>query len=388
MMASYQRIPTLPAGARACAAALALVLAAGCRNGDARPPRPSVPVTVATVQRPSVPYEISAIGTVTPIQSVAVRAQVTGTITRVAFQEGDDVQPGQLLFQLDARPFQAALDQAAANLAKDHATLVNAQQEVTRYQQLVQNDLATQEQFDQFKANAEAAHAAVAADSAAVQTARLNLEYATIRSPIAGRTGSLLIKEGNLVAANGATPMVVINQIRPIAVAFSVPQKYLDDIHRFGAQHALDVEIRPADDSAAVLNGRLTFINNQVDTATGTIQLKATFPNADRGLWPGEFVAVRLVLNVERDALTIPSQAVMTGQNGTYVYVVNPDGTAKTQAVTVGRSAEDYVVIAQGLGAGQRVVTDGQLRLVPGARVEVKTGAGGGGGGAPAESVP
>ncbi len=219
MMASYQRIPTLPAGARACAAALALVLAAGCRNGDARPPRPSVPVTVATVQRQSVPYEISAIGTVTPIQSVAVRAQVTGTITRVAFQEGDEVQPGQLLFQLDARPFQAALDQAAANLAKDHATLVNAQQEVTRYQQLVQNDLATQEQFDQFKANAEAAHAAVAADSAAVQTARLNLEYATIRSPIAGRTGSLLIKEGNLVAANGATPMVVINQIRPIAVA-------------------------------------------------------------------------------------------------------------------------------------------------------------------------
>jgi multidrug efflux system membrane fusion protein len=353
-------------------AALA-ALAPACRKA-APPPRPTVPVTVAPVVQRSVPQEISAIGTVTPIQTVAVRAQVTGTIVRVAFQEGDEVQPGQLLFQLDARPFQATLDQALANLAKDQAQLVNARQQVTRYQQLVQNNLATEEQFDQLKANADAALAAIVADSAAVQTARLNLEYATMRAPIAGRTGSLLLREGNLVSANGATPLVIVNQIRPIAVSFSVPQKYLDDIQRFNARARLAVEIRPAEDTTAVLRGTLTFINNQVDTTTGTIQLKATFANADRKLWPGEFVAARLVLNVERDVLTIPSQAVMTGQNGTYVYLVNPDRSVRAQDVTVGRSAGDYVVIEKGLVGGQLVVTDGQLRLVPGAKVEVKGG--------------
>jgi membrane fusion protein, multidrug efflux system len=353
-------------------AALA-ALGAACRK-DAPPPRPTVPVTVAPVEQRSVPQEISAIGTVTPIQTVAVRAQVSATLLKVAFQEGDEVQPGQLLFQLDSRPFQAALDQVLANLAKDHAQLVNARQEVTRYRQLVQNDLATQEQLDQFQANADAAQAAVTADSAAVQTARLNLEYTTIRAQIAGRTGSLLLREGNLVPVNGATPLVVVNQIRPIAISFSVPQKYLDDIQHFSAQGHLAVEIRAADDTTAVQRGTLSFINNQVDTATGTIQLKATFANADRKLWPGEFVAARLVLNVERDVLTIPSQAVMTGQAGSYVYVVNPDRSVRTQDVTVGRAAGDFVVIQKGLVSGQMVVTDGQLRLVPGARVEVKGG--------------
>jgi multidrug efflux system membrane fusion protein len=349
-------------------------LAAACRK-DAPPPRPTVPVTVAAVEQRSVPQEISAIGTVTPIQTVAVRGQVSGTLLKVAFQEGDEVQSGQLLFQIDPRPFQAALDMAQANLAKDRAQLVNARQQVTRYQQLVQNNLATEEQFDQLKANADAAEAAIVADSAAVQTARLNLEYTTIKAQIAGRTGSLLLREGNLVPVNGATPLVVVNQIRPIAVSFSVPQKYLDDIQRFSARGHLAVEIRPTEDTSAVQLGTLTFINNQVDTTTGTIQLKATFANADRKLWPGEFVAARLVLNVERDVLTIPSQAVMTGQSGSYVYLVNPDRSVRTQDVTVGRSAGDFVVIEKGLARGQMVVTDGQLRLVPGAKVEVKGGA-------------
>jgi membrane fusion protein, multidrug efflux system len=351
--------------------ALTAIAASACHK-DAPPPRPTVPVSVATVQRRSLPQEISAIGSVTPIQTVSVRSQVTGTLVRVAFQEGDEVQPDQVLFQLDARPFRAALDQAQANLAKDRATLVNANQEVARYQVLVRNDLATQEQFDQFKANADAAAASVQADSAAVEQARLNLEYCTIRSPIAGRTGSLLIREGNLVTANGATPLVIINQIRPIAVSFSVPQKYLDDIQRYNARSRLAVEIRPSDDSAAMRQGTLAFINNQVDTATGTIQLKATFANADRALWPGEFVAVRLVLTVERNVLTVPSPAIMTGENGTYVYLVGGDRTARTQSVTVGRQVGEYVVIAQGLTEGQQVVTDGQLRLVPGARVMLK----------------
>lgn len=349
----------------------ALAFTAACHQ-DAPPRQPVVPVAVATVTRRSLPQAISAIGSVTPIQTVSVRSQVTGTLVKVAFQEGDEVQPGQLLFQLDARPFRAALDQAAANLAKDHAMLVNANQEVTRYRVLVQNDLATQEQFDQYKANADGAAAAVQADSAAAEQARLNLEYCAIRSPIAGRTGSLLIREGNLVTANGAAPLVIINQIRPIAVSFSVPQQYLDDIQRYEARGPLDVIIRPSDDTTAVRQGRLAFINNQVDTTTGTIQLKATFTNADRSLWPGEFVAVRLVLTVERDVLTVPSPAVMTGQNGTYVYLVNGDHTAHAQNVTVGREVGDYTVIASGLTAGQTVVTDGQLRLLPGARVELK----------------
>jgi multidrug efflux system membrane fusion protein len=261
---------------------------------------------------------------------------------------------------------------ALANLDKDLAQLVNARQQVSRYQQLLQNDLATQEQFDQLKANADVAEATVTADSAAVRSARLNLGYTTINARIAGRTGNLLLREGNLVPVNGATPLVVVNQIRPIAVSFSVPQKYLDDIQRFNAQGALAVEIRPAEDTSVVQRGTLTFINNQVDTTTGTIQLKATFANDDRKLWPGEFVAARLVLTVQRDALTVPSQAVMTGQSGTYVYLVNPDRSVRTQDVTVGRSAGDFVVIEKGLTSGQMVVTDGQLRLVPGAKVEVK----------------
>jgi len=365
-----------PAPRAVLAAPLLLALTfAACGHGDA-PRRPAaVPVSVATVQPRDVPYEIGAIGNVTPIQTVAIRAQVTGTLIQVAFQEGDEVQQGQLLFQIDPRPFQAALDQARANLAKDRAGLVNAQQEVVRYQQLAQNDLATQEQYDQYEANAQAAAAAVTADSAAMETARLNLDYTTIRAPIAGRTGSLLIREGNLVAANGTTPLVIINQIRPIAVSFSVPQKYLDDIQHYAAAHPLEVRVHPTEDSTAVLVGRLTFINNQVDTTTGTIQLKATFANDARALWPGEFVTATLVLDVEKGALTVPSEAVMTGQNGSYVYIVDADGTARTQDVTEGRSVNDYVVIAQGLGAGQRVVTDGQLRLVPGAKVEIKPAA-------------
>jgi multidrug efflux system membrane fusion protein len=383
MMPTYRIPERLSPGSRAAIAAALALAAAACSKSDARAPRPSVPVTVAPVQQRSVPYAISAIGAVTPIQTVAVRSQVSGTLIRVAFREGDEVHKGQLLFQIDSRPFQAALSQASANLAKDLAQLVNARQQVTRYQQLVQNDLATQEQFDQLKANADAAVAAVSADSAALQTARLNLEYTTITAQISGRTGNLLLREGNLVTANGASPLVVINQLQPIAVSFSVPQQYLDDIQRFGAQHALEARIRPANDSTATLTGRLSFVNNQVDTTTGTIQLKATFANADRKLWPGEFVAVSLVLDVEKDVLTIPAQAVMTGQAGTYVYVVNADRTAKTQDVTVGRAASDYVVIEKGLAAGQMVVTDGQLRLVPGARVEIKPGAS-----APAESTP
>ncbi len=349
----------------------ALVLLGACSKPQQRE-RPRVPVTVATVVKRAVPYEISAIGSVVPIQSVAVRSQVTGILVRVGFQEGEEVEAGRVLFEIDRRPYQAALDQALGTLAKDQAQLVNARGQVTRYQELARTAMATQEQLDQMTANARALAATVSADSAAVENARLNLDFCTIRAQIAGRSGNLLLREGNLARAGDATPLVVINQIRPIAVSFSVPQQYLDDIRRFSATRRLDVVIRPSEDTTRAMTGALTFINNQVDTTTGTIQLKATFANADRRLWPGEFVTVRLILNVQPDVLTIPSQAVMTGQEGTFVFVVNPDRSASTTPITVGRPVNDDVVVLTGLAEGQRIVTDGQLRLTPGARVQIK----------------
>ena len=358
---------------------LPLLAIAGCGT-PRRPERPRVPVTVAPVRQRSVAYDISAIGSVTPIQSVAVRSQVGGILMRVGFEEGDEVEAGRVLFEIDRRPYQSALNQALGTLAKDQAQLVNARMQVTRYEELSRTQMATREQFDQMTANAQALAATVGADSAAVENARLNLEFCTIRAQISGRTGSLLLREGNLVRANDASPLVVINQIRPIAVSFSVPQQYLDDIRRYSANRRLEVVIRPSDDSSASWTGTLSFINNQVDTTTGTIQLKATFANADRRLWPGEFVTVRLILNVQPDVLTIPAQAVMTGQAGTFVYVVNADRSASTHPIEVGRPVDDDVVVTGGLQAGALVVTDGQLRLVPGARVEIKgepaTGAG------------
>ncbi|MBI1723938.1 MAG: efflux RND transporter periplasmic adaptor subunit [Gemmatimonadetes bacterium] len=341
-----------------------------------------MPVTVAPVTERAVPYEISAVGTVTPLQTVAVRSQVSGILVHVGFREGDDVQAGQLLFRLDQRPFQAALDQALATLARDRAQLANAQRQVARYEELAQSDLASREQIDQLRTNAEAAAASLAADSASALTARLNLDYAQIRARIRGRSGSLYLREGNLVRTTDPNPLVVINQIRPIGVSFAVPQRFLDDIRRYSANRRLEVGVRAQDSSAVSAQGVLSFVDNRVDTTTGTIQLRATFPNDDSRLWPGQFVTVRLVLTVEPRALTVPSQAVMTSQRGTYVFVLQPDRTVRIQDVALGRTMDNYVVIARGLAAGDLVVTDGQLRLTAGAAVDVKTGNGGRGAGA------
>jgi multidrug efflux system membrane fusion protein len=354
---------------------LTATLAASCK--EARPrERPRVPVTAATVVQRSVPNEISAIGSVTPIQAVAVRSQVGGTLVQVGFEEGEDVRAGQILFQIDPRPYEAALEQAQAVLARDLVQLANARQQVTRYEELSRTQMASREQYDQYRTNAEVLAAAVTSDSASVRNARLNLEYCTIRARITGRSGGLLVREGNLVRAADAQALVLINQLHPIAVSFAVPQQYLDDIRRFSRGRRLDVIIRPQDDTTRTMAGRLSFINNQVDTTTGTIVLKATFPNGDGRLWPGQFVTVRLILDVQLDVLTIPSQAVMTGQVGSFVFVVNADGSASTRPIAVGRAVGDDIVVDSGLVAGEQVVTDGQLRLIPGARVELKdTGA-------------
>src|SRR5438128_904158 len=277
-------------------AALSLMLALGCsKQGGGGSFR--VPVTVARAEQRSVPYELLGTGTVEPRQTASVQAQVTGILTRVAFREGDDVAAGQLLFQIDPRPFQAMLEQAQAMLARDQAQALNAAADAARYAELVKQDYVTKADYDTKKAAAEALQAGVRADSAAVANAQLNLEWAAIRAPIAGRTGRLLVREGNLVRANAADPLVVINQIRPILVRFAVPQKALPDIQRY-RKNRLPVLVSPSKEDTTFSSGLLTFVDNAVDTTTGTVLLKAEFANQVGVLWPGEFLNVRLQLYV------------------------------------------------------------------------------------------
>src|SRR6184192_4336887 len=354
------------------AATVSLTLALGCsRKGAGGPAR--VPVTVAHVEQRAVPFEIPATGTAEPVQTVSVQAQVTGVLTHVTFHEGDDVAAGQVLFEIDPRLFQAALDQAKAMLARDQAQHQAAELDAQRYAQLVKQDYVTKSDYDAKRAAADALQATIRADSAAIASAALNLDWATIRAPIAGRTGRLLVREGNLVRANAnaTDPLVVINQIHPILVRFAVPEAHLADIQRY-RKNRLPVLVSPSKTDTVFTEGVLSFVDNSVDTTTGTVLLKAEFPNRDNALWPGEFLNVRLQLYVEDSAVVVPSQAVMTGQQGTYLFVVNQDGTARSQPVTVERTAGAYAVIAQGVRAGDEVVTDGQVRLVTGAAVEVK----------------
>jgi multidrug efflux system membrane fusion protein len=351
-----------------------LLFAVGCSRGRAGKP-PRAPVTIARAEQRAVPYEITATGTVEPRQTVSVQAQVTGVLTNVGFHEGDDVESGQVLFRIDARPFQAALEQAQAILARDLAQAQNAQLDADRYAELVKQDYVTKQDYDGKRATADALHATVRADSAAVANAELNRGWATVRAPISGRTGRLLVRPGNLVRAN-TDPLVVINQIHPILVRFAVPQQTLAEIQRYRANR-LPVLVSPSKQDTAFSTGVLTFVDNNVDTSTGTVLLKAEFANKENSLWPGEFVSVRLQLYVQEKALVVPSQAVMTGQKGTYLFVVGQDGTAQTRTVTVERTSGAYTVLSQGVQSGDQVITDGQLRVVSGAPVEVKGAADG-----------
>jgi multidrug efflux system membrane fusion protein len=331
-------------------------------------------VTVAPVQQQDVPFEMTAPGSVEPLRAVAVTAQVSGVVTSVRFREGDEVRQGDVLVQLDPRPYQNALQQAEAALARDVIQLANARRQVERYQGLAKSEYITTEQFEALQTNAQALEATVQSDSAAVDNARLNLEYTTIRAPISGRTGSLLIKEGNLVRAASSGPLVTVNQTRPILVRFAVPAPYLPLIRRY-QKDGLQVEAVPTNDST-VLKGTLTFVDNAVDTTTGTIMLKGQFDNANGTLWPGQYVTATVVLYQQKNAVVVPAAAVVEAESGNYVYVVGPDGKAATRPVVVGRAVGEDVIVDQGLAAGETVVTDGQLRLVPGARVQVRNLAG------------
>jgi len=351
--------------------ALAVLLAVvACKEKKQKPPDEAVPVTVAQVEQKDVPIQIRAIGNVQPLSNVAVRALVGGQLERVWFKEGDDVNRGQLLFTIDPRPFNAELKQAEANLQRDEAQLRNAEVQAKRYGDLVKKDYVTKEEYDKLVAAAEAARAVVAADRAGIENARLQRSYCEIRSPLAGRTGSLMVHAGNLVKANDTTPLVVINQVQPVYVQFAVPEQNLALLRQRGGAR---VDASPQQGGAPLATGNLTFIDNNVDTATGTITLKATFPNKDRALWPGQYVNVAITTDNRAGALIVPLRALQTSQKGgQYVYVVKSDKGVEMRNVSVYKTIDQNAIIDRGLNAGETVVTDGQLRLTPKSKIQVK----------------
>jgi len=394
--------------------------------------REGVPVTIDTAVSKPVPVQIRAIGTVQAYASVTLKSQLDGEVARIHFSEGQEVKKGDLLFTLDQRPLEATLrqieanlardtaqleqteavvaqtmaaeKQAEANLARDRAQLENALSQARRYKGLIDEGAISKELYDQVRTNATALEATIEADKAAVtstrasiraaqatvenikavikadqamvENARVQLSYTTIRAPMDARAGNLLVRVGSAVKARDDTAqMLVLNQIQPIYVSFSTPEQYLRDIKKFLAAGTLRVQASPRgqDDSPAL--GELSFVNNTVDPGTGMIQLKATFPNREDTLWPGQFVNVVLTLTTQPDTVVIPSQAIQTGQQGQYVYVLRPDSTVESRPVTVGRRIGGETVIEKGVAPGDKVVTDGQLRLVSGTRVQVKNAA-------------
>ena len=334
----------------------------------------AVPVTTGRVIEKEMPIEATVVGTVEAYSTVAVRAQVTGELKAVNFRQGEDVSSGQVLFTLDPRPLEAALNQAEANLQRDTAQLANAKVIAQRMDDLVERGVGTREQRDTARTQAAALEAVVGADAAIVENARVQLQYATIRAPIAGRTGVLMVNAGNLVRANDQTPLVVINQVSPIYASFGIPEALLPNLRRYMAQRELQVLATPPNEDVPPAEGSITFVDNQVDQTTGTIRIKATFPNANRRLWPGQFVNITIRMSSDPRAIVVPTVAVQAGPDGQYVFVVKNDSTVEMRPVTVARSAGNETVLREGVKPGETIVTDGQLRLVPGSRISVKGG--------------
>jgi len=371
------------------------------RRGDGGGP---VPVVVTTVTQKDVPIDIQVIGNVEAYSTITVKAQAGGELTNVYFHEGDYVKKGDLLFTIDQRPFQAQLSQAEANLARDTAALSQAeanlardvaqekfaQSQASRMDELFKAGVMSKEQTDQQRSSADALSQAVNADKAAIEsakaqigaakaaidTAKVQLGYTTIRSPIEGRTGNLMVKQGNIVAMN-TTDLITIAEVQPIYVTFSVPEANLAEVKRYMAEGKLPVTVTPQDDTSKKETGVLTFIDNTVDATTGTIKLKGTFQNADRALWPGQFVRVALRLTTRSDAVILPNQAVQTGQEGQFVYVVKQDRTVEFRPVVTGARVDQDLVIEKGVQPGETVVTEGQLRLAPGSRIMLRDERGG-----------
>lgn len=356
---------------------ISLFMISGCSQNasgkaDRSPAKPPVPVTIATALQKDVPIQIKAVGKVQAHSTVAVKAQISGELISVHFREGQDVKKGDLLFTIDPRPFQAQLKQAEANLARDKAQLLNAQKQVERYGSVVTKGYVSQEQYDIMKANASALEASVRADEAAAESARLSLKYCFIKAPIDGCTGELKLHAGNIIKANDEEkPLVTINRVSPVFVTFSVPEQNLPDIKKHMSARKLEVLASVAGIPETPARGELTFLDNAVDFSTGTIQLKAEFPNRDRTLWPGQFSNVTLTLSSQKGAVVIPFEAVQTGQQGQYVFVLKPDSSVEYRLVSPGNVVGNETVVHKGIEPGEKVVTDGHLRLADGSKVKV-----------------
>lgn len=360
---------------------IAVLLAAGgyyfwsqrsAAKAEKRGVRGPVPVLAAQVERRAMPLKVRAVGTVTPVATVAVKSRVDGEIVQVGFQPGGDVKAGQMLFVIDPRALQAQLDQAQANLARDRALLATSRADVKRYTDLLRQHLVSDQELEKMRATLGQVRASIKADQAAVENLRVQLSYTVIRSPIDGRAGALLLDRGNMVKANDTNAMVVINQLKPIDVAFAVPERMLPAIRGDRAKGDVAVDAVVADDSAHPLHGVLDFIDNAADPTTATVQLRARYPNDDLALWPGQFARVTLLLGVQQQALVVPAQAVQEGQHGSFVYVIQADDSVALRPVKVERVEEGDAVIADGLQGGETVVTSGQLRLAPGMKVTIR----------------
>jgi multidrug efflux system membrane fusion protein len=355
----------------ALAASLAAALPAAAETPAPAPSAPAVPVQTATAQRRDVPVLLRNIGAVQAFYSVLVRARVDGTLDRVLFTEGQEVKAGQPLAEIDPRPYAAALDAAKAKKAADEAQLANARADLARYQSLVRSDFASRQQVQTQSALVAQFEATVAGDQAAIESARLNLEFCHIVSPIDGRTGLRLVDPGNLIHANDSQGIVTITQIHPIALIFTLPQDNLPQIQAAMARGSAPVFAYSADDRTELARGTLLTIDNQVDQSTGTIRLKAEFDNPDNKLWPGQFVNAHLQVDTLHDAVTIPAAAVQRGPNGLYAYVIGADSTAVMQPIKLAQEDGEVAVVAEGIDAGAQVVVKGQLRLQNGTRVSV-----------------
>ena len=377
---NWNRLPRVAAGLALLSISVVFIAACssnGARGDSERPKQstmmaPLVPVMVGRVSQKTVPVEVRVIGNGEAYSTVQLKSQVDGQVERVYFQEGQDVKKGDLLFTIDRRPFEATLQQAQANLAKDAAQGKNAEAQAERNEQLFKEGIISKDQYDQFRTNADALKAAVRADQAAVENAKIQFGYCSVFSPIDGRTGTLIVHPGNLVKAND-TALVVVNQVSPLYVNFSVPEQYLAEIRRFLATSRLKVRASVPNDPLHAEDGFVSFVNNTVDANTGTILLKGTFTNPGRRMWPGQFVNVVLILTSRPNAVVAPSQAVLTGQQGQYAFVLKDDHTVEFRPVVPGLTVGDETVIEKGLQPGETVVTDGQLMLYPGAKAEIKS---------------
>ena len=368
-----------PIVALACAAVFAIASFSGCSDKGAETPKmPAVPVLVAQAVRRDVPDQLREIGTVEAFAAVAIKARVEGNLVQIDFKEGEFVKQGQTLAVLDPRPYAAALAQAQANLIRDQANADKAQADERRYDYLLKQGVGSRQQYDQANADAKSLAATVAADRAAIETARLNLQYTEIKAPIDGRTGNLGNHIGDLIKADADNAIVTIDQIQPIYVAFSIAENRLAEVRRNLAGRQLEVDAAIPGDPDPPEHGILTFVDNSVDKTTGMIELKGLFQNENRRLWPGQFVNATLTLSQTPNAILVPSQAIQTGQQGTFVYVVGPDLKVSARPIVAGAVFDNDTVITKGLAAGETVVTDGQLLLMPGASVRIKSALGGG----------